>query len=811
MIDFKSRRFTVRLGRNNKSGLVSGEQANKRASIVGRKASVRRRVSTRNTGALRRAPSGAGGLNRGASVRRSQSGVRRGASVRRAPSAARRTSKRMSAYVDGITPSPSFQTSDAETGPAATLKPPVLLDQAHIQPTTSPAPSKSFFSKLTSRFRGRSKTSKAQTVISTQPSALAATFSATNLSPVGCAPPRSPSLRSPSPGSRVKFVDTPVEEPSTASDAPADNNPPADPRVESSPVSEEEKKSPEVSDPTPAQQEIVDESDGPDDEWVDAEDENLDLEPHISPAASNDPAIVSEHVENTITQPAVPEPASTEVDIPEQPVAAAHDAKSEETARDQDLLAAVRLQTEVVDHLVHDSVGLDVRVNQWLAVTPDVIVKEESQLEGDGPVQSLESGEVQTQVALPKAEARRRPPHIIVPGTPSLSSNNPFRVPLPPSPSPSTLPETNPFRSLIAANSSLTAETLSPEGFVPPPSPSILLTPAVHEDLELSRSSDELLAVDSTQIPLPPSPSPSYASLAQQSEDSPVSPSTTAANMRRNGSVSTSGGRSLSTAPSTRGPTTPTSIRIPGHPALAHFSFGGPRSPSLKIEDWEEGEEERRGRSLEVASSKRRMRSTSPGLDAVLEGDESRRSSKTSIEGLERKGSPELKQPLSPLPVVEEVTTFGSKRDDDTDSQHEDEDGFFAFAEQQLEKDRKAAEVRQLEVPKRSKTMSFLGGFGKRKSTVGDPRPMSPPAAASSGGLLGLPTQGPKRSSTLLPESSNRISRLMPAQRSSTMMTLAEPRVALSPTMYTVGDIHTETGKIEDDESRRLSEAVFMF
>ncbi|KAG9087269.1 hypothetical protein FS749_003036 [Ceratobasidium sp. UAMH 11750] len=207
------------------------------------------------------------------------------------------------------------------------------------------------------------------------------------------------------------------------------------------------------------------------------------------------------------------------------------------------------------------------------------------------------------------------------------------------------------------------------------------------------------------------------------------------------------------------------------------------------------------------------MRSTSPGLDAVLEGDESRRSPRASIE-LERKDSPEPKQPLSPLPIIEQVTTFGQKRGDDTDSEHEDEAGFFAFAEQRLEKEeRMAAEARQLEVPKRSKTMSFLGvGFGKRKSTVSDPRPMSPAMArsATSSGLLGLPASTPKRSSTL-EVSPNRFSRLVPGQRSSTMMTLAEPRTPLSPTMYTVGDIHAETGKIEDDESRRLSEAAFMF
>jgi hypothetical protein len=52
----------------------------------------------------------------------------------------------------------------------------------------------------------------------------------------------------------------------------------------------------------------------------------------------------------------------------------------------------------------------------------------------------------------------------------------------------------------------------------------------------------------------------------------------------------------------------------------------------------------------------------------------------------------------------------------------------------------------------------------------------------------------------------------MPGQRASTL--LAEPvsqREALSPTMYTAGDIQLATGEIEDDESRRLSEAVFMF
>lgn len=96
MIDFSKRRFTIRIGRTTK--LKNGEQLSRRTSVIGRKTSTRstRRVSVRNSTALRRAPSAAGGLHRGASVRRSQSGVRRGASVKRAPSAARRNSKRIS-------------------------------------------------------------------------------------------------------------------------------------------------------------------------------------------------------------------------------------------------------------------------------------------------------------------------------------------------------------------------------------------------------------------------------------------------------------------------------------------------------------------------------------------------------------------------------------------------------------------------------------------------------------------------------------------------------------------------------------------
>ena len=39
----------------------------------------------------------------------------------------------------------------------------------------------------------------------------------------------------------------------------------------------------------------------------------------------------------------------------------------------------------------------------------------------------------------------------------------------------------------------------------------------------------------------------------------------------------------------------------------------------------------------------------------------------------------------------------------------------------------------------------------------------------------------------------------------------AETRMAVSPTMYSASDIHAATEKIEDEESKRLSEAVFMF
>lgn len=216
------------------------------------------------------------------------------------------------------------------------------------------------------------------------------------------------------------------------------------------------------------------------------------------------------------------------------------------------------------------------------------------------------------------------------------------------------------------------------------------------------------------------------------------------------------------------------------------------------------------------------MRSVSPQLDAVLEGDESRRSSRASFEGTELTSSADAKPTLNLLPAVEEDVKFGRRNSDDTDSEHEDETGFFAFAERQLEEQKKVAEMQQLAVPKRSKTMSFLAaGFGKRKSTAGDlsesASPGSVSRSATSPQLLGLPPTGPKRSSTLLAPSSsvggaNRLSRLVPGQRSSTM--LAEPlspRVALSPTMYSAGDIQAAAGKIEDEESRRLSEAVFMF
>ena len=55
-------------------------------------------------------------------------------------------------------------------------------------------------------------------------------------------------------------------------------------------------------------------------------------------------------------------------------------------------------------------------------------------------------------------------------------------------------------------------------------------------------------------------------------------------------------------------------------------------------------------------------------------------------------------------------------------------------------------------------------------------------------------------------------SRLMPSQGSSTL--LAEPlspREAVSPTIYTAGDIQAAAGAIQDDESRRLCEAAVMF
>ncbi|CAE6535957.1 unnamed protein product [Rhizoctonia solani] len=801
MIDFANRRFTIRIGRASKRPLKTGEHIARRTSTMSRKTSTRR-VSVRNSAALKRAPSGAGGLHRGASVHRSQPGLRRGASVKRAPSAARRNSKRISTIAQNgqrLLPEPE----SSETAILGTDKPESTAPLT--SPVTSPTSPKSFFSKLTSRFRGRSKVPKAE---ESHPSldlvtqgitgSLTATPSSSNLAPLSPAP-KSPSLRSPSPGSRVTFVDT-VE--------------PTTPEKETSNHVQGSGSQPNPTSPDAAQKEcpdlapvIVDDNGEDDGEWVDAEDE-ADSEPRKSAGTKLDDMndLISKG-SPTHDTPRCSGDLGAPVIAPEvDPFATGVQTKS----RTEDQPDSTGLpQTSLLGGLPHDTSGPDGRVSQWLADTPLVQVHDEVPASLD----QIDSGEISGGASIPsKRESKRpRPPQIIVP---TLSSNNPYRVPLPPSPSgpPSTVSEISPFRSLFI-NPGLTADTLNAEETMPPPSPSILLTPALEDngfDLNNGRKSNDALTVDYAQIPLPPSPSPSNMSAPLDSEEaSPTADNTT---IVRANSMSTVGGRSLSTSPSTRGPTTPTSMRFPGHPSMAHFSFGGPKSPSLNVEDWEAGEEERRGRSLEVQDGKRRMRSVSPKLDAVHEGDETRRSSKASLEVKELDPSSE-DEPTSPLALIEESVTFGKKGDDDSESEHEDECGFFAFAERQMEEEKKVAETLQANAPKRSKTMSFLSvGFGKRKSAIGELP--SVPRSSTSSRLLGLPGSGPKRSSTLIAPSAggDRLSRLMPGQRSSTLMAEPpSPREAVSPTIYTAGDIQSEAGKIEDDESRRLCEAAFMF
>ncbi|KAF8688989.1 hypothetical protein RHS03_09215, partial [Rhizoctonia solani] len=802
MLDFTNRRFTIRIGRASKP-LKTGEHITRRTSTLGRKTSARR-VSVRNSTALKRAPSGAGGVNRGASVRRSQSALRRGPSVKRTSSTTRRNSKRMSTMA---------QNSQLLAPPSSSLDIPVSTSETDepeataslTSPVTSPTSPKSFLSKLTSRFRGRSKVPKVEenhpsldSVTQGITGGLTAALPSTDLTPVSHIPDP-PSLRSPSPTSRVTFVD--ACEPSKSK---------SEPQSPSSVVQA-------ITSAYATQKDIVLEDEGNDDgEWIDAEDDEVDLEPRKSLGLKSGASIdlmhegipahnVPRHSGDLgvpATSPEVIDPLGTDTPISLQ-------------VGDQsnpDPLAA-SLHALLLNDQPRDTSSSDARVSQWLVDTPQV------QLNGQtstNPGQA-KNGTIPSGASTPsKRESRKpRPPQIVVP---PLSSNNPYRVPLPPSPSGplSTVSETNPFRSLIFGEQGLTTNALPTEETAPPPSPSILLTPALELngfELGTSRKSSEILTLDYAQVPLPASPSPSSMFAVRNSEDTLPITDGDKKSIARVNSMSTLGGRSLSTAPSTRGPTTPTSMRFPGHPALAHFTFGGPSSPSLNVEDCEAGEEERRGRSLEVQDSKRRMRSVSPKLDAVQEGDESRRSSKASFEAGELNVNPEDK-PMGALPLIEENATFGKRNDGDSESEHEDECGFYAFAERQLEEDKRATDAK----PKRSKTMSFLNvGFGKRKSAIGEPQ--SPPStsvsrSATSSRLLALPAAGPKRSSTLMapPPGGNRISRLVPTQRSSTL--LAEPlspREAVSPIMYTAGDIQSEAGKIEDEESRRLCEAAFMF
>ncbi|CAE7153461.1 unnamed protein product [Rhizoctonia solani] len=662
-------------------------------------------------------------------------------------------------------------------------------------PVTSPTSPKSFLSKLTSRFRGRGKLPKAEgnhpsldLVTQGITGSLTATPSVSNLAPVSPVQ-KSPSMRSPSPG-RVTFVDTP--EPVKSEN---DINPCVT-EIESQPSSNlPGAAQKDLSELAPA---IIDDTGDDDGDWVDAEDDEVVSEPRKSLGVKLDNMV------DPVNQGSLTDDASRhfgDLGAAVDSLGQVGPGKQTEDQPDTSTLPGL-LQPSLLGGLSGDATGPDARVSQWLADTPLV------QVDGEMPagLGQIDGGEPSSTTTPTKRESRRpRPPQIIVP---ALSSNNPYRAPLPPSPSgpPSTISETNPFRSLV---SGLTVDTRNTEDPVPPPSPSILLTPALDVndfDLSVGRKSNDTLAVDYAQVPLPASPSPSSVSAPRASEEG--SPTSEQVTIVRANSMSTLGGRSLSTTPSTCGPATPTSMRVPGHPSMAHFSFGGPKSPSLNVEDWETGEEERRGRSLEVQDGKRRMRSVSPKLDAVLEGDESRRSSKASIEGTERSDD----KPASTLPLIEEDAMFGKK---DSEDSGENECGFYAFAERQMEEDKKELEARQENAPKRSKTMSFLNiGFGKRKSTMGE-LPQSPPdsmpRSATSSRLLGLPASGPKRSSTLMAPSPG-ASRLLPSQRSSTL--LAEPlspREALSPTMYTAGDIQLAAGNIEDDESRRLSEAAFMF
>ncbi|KAF8754145.1 hypothetical protein RHS01_06242 [Rhizoctonia solani] len=697
MLDFTNRRFTIRIGRASKP-LKTGEHIARRTSTLGRKTSARR-VSVRNSTALKRAPSGAGGVNRGASVRRSQSALRRGPSVKRTSSTTRRNSKRMSTMA---------QNSQLLAPPSSSLDIPVSTSETDepeataslTSPVTSPTSPKSFLSKLTSRFRSKQGSK----------GGLTAALPSTDLTPVSHIPDP-PSLRSPSPTSRVTFVD--ACEPSKSK---------SEPQSPSSVVQA-------ITSAYPTQKDAVLDDEGNDDgEWIDAEDDEVDLEPRKSLGLKSGASIDLMH--EGIPAHNVPR----------------HSGDLGLASWDQsnpDPLAA-SLHALLLNDQPRDTSSSDARA---------------------------ENGTIPSGASTPPNENRGNLVHhklsfplfrvTIHTGSITTLALRPL----------STVSETNPFRSLIFGEQGLTTNALPTEETAPPPSPSILLTPALElNGFELGTASVE------------------HVRRSKQRRHIPTTDGDKKSIARVN-SMSTLGGRSLSTAPSTRGPTTPTSMRFPGHPALAHFTFGGPSSPSLNVEDCEAGEEERRGRSLEVQDSKRRMRSVSPKLDAVQEGDESRRSSKASFEAGELNVNPEDK-PMGALPLIEENATFGKRSDGDSESEHEDECGFYAFAERQLEEDKRATDAK----PKRSKTMSFLNvGFGKRKSAIGEPQ--SPPStsvsrSATSSRLLALPAAGPKRSSTLMapPPGGNRISRLVPTQRSSTL--LAEPlspREAVSPIMYTAG------------------------
>ncbi|CAE6352069.1 unnamed protein product [Rhizoctonia solani] len=683
-----------------------------------------------------------------------------------------------------------------------------------VSPVTSPTSPKSFFSKLTSRFRGRSKVPKVEEnhpSLDSVTQGIATTLTAP-LPSASLAPhvPDSPSLRSPSPSSRVTFVNTPE---SSKSENEA-GSPVVSGSLLHNPTSRDTEQK-ETCDSV-----VVDDDGNDDGEWIDAEDDEAGSEPRKSlglrSGASIDLMNGSNPAYDTPRHSGDPGPPAISLGAID-PFGTSLQANSQAEDQPNPDALSTPLQALIFNDLPHASPS-EARVNRWLVDTPPVQLNDQASANlGQVDNEMIPSG-----ASTPSKRESRRPrlPQIIVP---PLSSNNPYRVPLPPSPSgpPSIALEANPFHSLTSAGQCLPIDALNGEEAVPPPSPSILLTPALEVngfDLSTSRKSNETLTLDYVQVPLPPSPSPSSVSAVRNSEEALSTFDADKKSIARANSMSTLGGRSLSTAPSTRGPTTPTSMRFPGHPALAHFTFGGSSSPGLNIEDCETGEEERRGRSLEVQDGKRRMRSVSPKLDAVQEGDESRRNSKASLEATELNVNSEDKS-TGALPLIEENVTFGKKTNDDSESEQEDECGFYSFAERQLVEDKKAADAKQANAPKRSKTMSFLNvGFGKRKSAIGEPQsppvPSSVSRSATSSRLLALPAEGPKRSSTLMapPPGGNRISRLMPTQRSSTL--LAEPlspREAVSPVMYTAGDIQSEAGKIEDDESRRLCEAAFLF